>query len=150
MREKSIEELLNERCDGSRNIIHTCIAMSAPTSNKDSDSDLTLTSASGSQGLTSALETINAMSNAVDVLASIQSRLDPTERIHSRTVSLREMMRRATSVARAVSGLDARDSEREEAGGIAIPTLNWPPDPPSYESLRTGEQTVNICIHPDT
>ena len=72
-----------------------------------------------------------------NVLASIQSRLDPTERIHSRTVSLREMMRRATSVARAVTGIESREPEREDSG-IAIPTLSWPPDPPSYDSLRSG------------
>lgn len=47
-------------------------------------------------------------------------------------VSLREMMRRASSAARAVSGLDVREPEE----GMAIPTLTWPPDPPpSYESV---------------
>ena len=48
------------------------------------------------------------------------------------SVSLREMMRRASSAARAVSGLDVREPEE----GMAIPTLSWPPDPPpSYESV---------------
>jgi E3 ubiquitin-protein ligase EDD1 len=51
------------------------------------------------------------------------------------SVSLREMMRRASSAARAVSGLDVREQEE----GMAIPTLSWPPDPPSYESvIRQG------------
>ena len=55
------------------------------------------------------------------------------------SVSLHEMMRRASSAARAVSGLDVREPEREDTG-MAIPTLNWPPDPPSYESVtRQGE-----------
>ena len=50
------------------------------------------------------------------------------------------MMRRATSAARAVSGLDVRDPDRDDPG-IAIPTLTWPPDPPSYESVtRQGKQ----------
>lgn len=96
---------------------------------------------SSGQVLGSSLDTI---SNAVDMLnsiQSIQSRLDPTERLHSRSVSLREMMRRATSAARAVSGLDMRDPEREDSssGGMAIPTLSWPPDPPSYEAIRSGK-----------
>lgn len=102
-------------------------------------------SGANSLGLTSALETINAMSTAVDVLASIQSRLDPSERMHSRTANLREMMRRATSVARAVSGIETRDTDRDEAG-IVIPTLNWPPDPPSYhDSLRSGSYMSIVC-----
>lgn len=54
------------------------------------------------------------------------------------SVSLREMMQRATSAACAVPGLDGRDSDREDSG-IAIPTLNWPPDPPRYESLKSGQ-----------
>lgn len=54
-------------------------------------------------------------------------------------VNLREMMRRATSAARAVSGLDVRDPDRDDPG-ISIPTLSWPPDPPSYESVtRQGK-----------
>jgi len=112
--------------------------MCAPTSNKDTEPESGSSSAGG-LGLSSALETINVMSTAVDVLASIQSRLDPSER-HSRTANLREVMRRATSVARAVSGLEARDSDREDPG-IVIPTLNWPPDPPSYhDSLRADAE----------
>ena len=49
-------------------------------------------------------------------------------------------MRRATSAARAVSGLDVRDPDRDDSG-ISIPTLSWPPDPPSYESItRQGNR----------
>lgn len=32
-----INSILNERCDGNRNIIHACVSMSSPTSNKDND-----------------------------------------------------------------------------------------------------------------
>ena len=54
------------------------------------------------------------------------------------------MMRRATSAARAVSGLDVRDPDRDDPG-IAIPTLTWPPDPPSYESVtRQGKKLASI------
>ena len=77
-----------------------------------------------------------------NVLASIQSRLDPIERVHSRTVSLREMMRRATSVARVVTGtIESREPERDDSSsGMAIPTLSWPPDPPAYDSLRSAAE----------
>ena len=63
------------------------------------------------------------------------------------SVNLREMMRRATSAARAVSGLDVRDPDRDDSG-ISIPTLSWPPDPPSYESItRQGE--INFLLDID-
>ena len=102
-------------------------------------------------GFSSTLDAIDAVSSAVDVLAFIQSQCsNSSERISSRSISLREMMRRATSASRTISGLDMRDttaaggsSDREEGpaaegGGVAIPTLSWPPDPPSYDSCRPG------------
>ncbi|KAJ8321996.1 hypothetical protein KUTeg_000467 [Tegillarca granosa] len=139
---KYLQDVLQEHCDGNRNILHTCVAMCVPTSNKDYDTDnqaaasaipTPATATTTSSSFSSALEAINAVSSAVDALAAIQSRnTDPA----GRGVSLREMMRRASSAARAVSGMDVRDPEREESG-IAIPTLSWPPDPPpSYESLH--------------
>ena len=50
-------------------------------------------------------------------------------------IGLREMMRCASSAARAVSGLDARDADREE---IVISTLSWPPDPQMPETINLG------------
>ena len=38
VREQRIQALLQERCDGNKNIIHACAAMCAPTSNKENDS----------------------------------------------------------------------------------------------------------------
>lgn len=32
-----IQAILTERCDGNRNILHACISMSSPTSNKEND-----------------------------------------------------------------------------------------------------------------
>lgn len=32
-----INSILNERCDGNRNIIHACVSMCSPASNKDND-----------------------------------------------------------------------------------------------------------------
>ena len=66
------------------------------------------------KGFGSPLDAVNAVSSAVDVLASIQSRmsaaaaatgsgLDPMDRLTSRGAGLREMMRRATNAAAARS-----------------------------------------------
>ncbi|XP_060590423.1 E3 ubiquitin-protein ligase UBR5-like isoform X1 [Ruditapes philippinarum] len=140
--QKVVQDLLQEHCDGNRNILHTCVAMSVPTSNKDSDRNApvgpssTTTVTSTSSGYTSTLEVMNAVTSAVDALTAIQSSrggpsTGPSADTSGRGVSLREMMRRASSAARAVSGLDVREQEE----GMAIPTLSWPPDPPSYESV---------------
>jgi len=37
VRERSIDQMLSERCDGNRNILHACVAVCAPSSNKDLD-----------------------------------------------------------------------------------------------------------------
>lgn len=42
-----ITATLNERCDGNRNIVHACVSMCSPTSNKDND-DATTTNLPGS------------------------------------------------------------------------------------------------------
>ncbi|KAK2182676.1 hypothetical protein NP493_338g00008 [Ridgeia piscesae] len=106
----------------------------------------TTTPASSGLGFSSTLDAINAVSSAVDVLAFIQSQCSSSsERVSSRSVSLREMMRRATTASRTISGVDMRDttaggsSEREDVAagsGVAIPTLSWPPDPPTVDSCR--------------
>jgi len=40
VRERSIDQMLSERCDGNRNILHACVAACAPSSNKDLDTGL--------------------------------------------------------------------------------------------------------------
>ena len=40
--QKQLQDILRQHCDGNRNIIHTCIAMCVPTSNKDYDAGLCL------------------------------------------------------------------------------------------------------------
>lgn len=82
------------------------------------------------------MATFNPDSSAVETLASIQARgADPT----NRGVSLREMMRRASTTARAVSGLDVRESD-----SIAIPTLSWPADPPVFDALRADNERPTL------
>ncbi|VDH90552.1 E3 ubiquitin-protein ligase EDD1, partial [Mytilus galloprovincialis] len=143
--QNQLKDILHEHCDGNRNIIHTCVAMCVPTSNKDYDADPPSlpTTTSSSSPFTSALEAINAVSSAVDALAAIQSRSSHSEprSVANRNEMIRDMMR-ITTVARPRSstgsraGLDISDSDRESDPGICVPTLSWPPDPPTYaESL---------------
>jgi hypothetical protein len=40
------------------------------------------------------------------------------------------------------------EGEREEVGGIRIPTLSWPPDPhAAVDSLRLGEFILSVFFH---
>lgn len=129
--QRAVHEILSERCDGSRNILHTCVAVCVPSSNKDCELE---SSTPGSYN--PCLDTFNAVSSAVETLASIQARgADPT----NRGVTLREMMRRASTTARAVSGLDVRESD-----SIAIPTLSWPADPPVFDALRADNERPSL------
>ncbi|XP_013417983.1 E3 ubiquitin-protein ligase UBR5 isoform X2 [Lingula anatina] len=110
-------------------------------SNKEENDPNSVTTATPS-ALSSAIEAINAVSSAVDALTSIHNRgsgSETADRLAARSVSLREMMRRATSAARAFSNMDPREQsgEREEPPpGLPIPTLSWPPDPQEFTPLR--------------
>ena len=104
----------------------------------------------------SPLDAVNAVSSAVDVLASIQSRMassDPMDRLTSRGAGLREMMRRATArhlAAGSGAGVDMSDradvtgggggAEAAAPSGLPIPTLQWPPDPPTFDTTLSGKR----------
>ncbi|KAJ9581588.1 hypothetical protein L9F63_023235, partial [Diploptera punctata] len=102
-----LQGVLLERCDGNRNIIHACVTMCTPTSNKEGDQEGTNNSNN------SGLESINVITNALG----------------SRSVSLREMMRRATAAVRSSDrDLAVDGGAHQPLGDEAIPTLSWPPE----------------------
>ena len=122
----AVQSIINERCDGGRNVIHTCVSMCSPHSNKDVE--LADNAAATSSGT-------GSVSDPLDPL--------PTGLGNSRAVSLREMMRHAT-VARAadggaVDGAAASGSSIPEEG-VAIPTLNWAPEPLVRDSVNGEEE----------
>lgn len=61
---------------------------------------------------------------------------------------IRDIMRATTTGRpRSSTGSRADDSDRESDPGICVPTLSWPPDPPSYaESLYMGR--FSFLVHP--
>lgn len=67
---EAVQSILEERCDGGRNIFHTAVSMCQPTSNKDSDLDNV------------------AGSEPIDSISSV---------ISSRAMNLRDMMRRVAA-----------------------------------------------------
>ncbi|XP_069676360.1 E3 ubiquitin-protein ligase UBR5 isoform X2 [Periplaneta americana] len=113
-----LQAILMERCDGNRNIFHACVTMCTPTSNKEGDQE------TSNNSNNSGLESINVITNALG----------------SRSVSLREMMRRATAAVRS-SGtskqykslsperdLGVEGGAHQPLADEAIPTLSWPPE----------------------
>ena len=69
-----VQAIIDERCDGGRNIFHAAVSMCQPTSNKDSDQDAYSSQNSGS---------------------SFSSSFDIEPSLTSRAMNLRDMMRRA-------------------------------------------------------
>ncbi|CAL1532111.1 unnamed protein product [Lymnaea stagnalis] len=127
-----LQEVLKEHCDGNRNLLHMCVAACIPQSNKECDNESQL----GSNSFSCTLE---AVTSAVDAIASLQSRSAESS---SRSMSVRELIRRASSAARGVSGLDSRDLDRDDSG-IAVPTISWPSDPPpSYDSIPSSDWAI--------
>ena len=78
---ETVTKILEERCDGGRNIFHTAVSMCQPTSNKDPDQQ---DSASASGGSMTGMDTIDAMAS----------------QLGSRAMNLRDMMRRAAAASR--------------------------------------------------
>ena len=134
-RMSGVQSIMNERCDGGRNVIHACISMCSPTSNKDADVQ----------------DQDNKMPSVVQV-GSVGAASDPLDPMpvglgsSSRAVSLREMMRRAavarppdpTVVSISDPGVPGSSSSVVEEN-LTIPTLNWPPEPLALESSGHGD-----------
>jgi len=117
-----MQKILDERCDGGRNILHALVSGCQPASNKDSDQDM------GS---------VSHTSSGLDSIESITSAISST----SRALNLRDMMRRATqAAARNIEPVgsgqpgDISPPNMEEGGAAVpavaqIPSLSWPPEP---------------------
>ncbi|KAK7870183.1 hypothetical protein R5R35_012737 [Gryllus longicercus] len=116
----TLQAVLNERCDGNRNVFHACVTMCSPTSNKEGDHE------GGTGSNSSGLESINVITNALG----------------SRSVSLREMMRRVTAPVRSSEREMAVDSGsgHQPLGDEPIPTLSWPPE--SFDPTSGDEDSL--------
>ncbi|UYV60139.1 UBR5 [Cordylochernes scorpioides] len=107
----ALQAVLAERCDGNRNIFHAAVSACFPTSNREE-------SGPGSEADSSSLDT------------------GPP-----RHVSLREMMRRASS--RSSSGLESpRPAAPPDLDSSSIPSLNWPPEPTEAGDMADKKGTA--------
>ncbi|KAJ8888556.1 hypothetical protein PR048_008047 [Dryococelus australis] len=105
-----LQFVLNERCDGNRNILHACVAMCTPSSNKEDQE--------GGSGVKS-----------VEVIASA---------LRSHSDSLQEMMGQATAAAHSVvrtfipflpeREIASDNGTHQATTDESIPTISWPPE----------------------
>ena len=119
---ETVQGILEERCDGGRNVIHTLVSMCQPTSNKDSDQD-----ASGLSAATAAnvgLESIESITSAIS----------------SRAANLRDMMRRAAAASR----LDSTVS----LSGAGNPPSSIPPTIGQNSTLNVQPSMVASGVGP--
>ena len=119
--QETVQAILDERCDGGRNIFHVAVSMCQPTSNKDSDQDAYTSSTT-------------SFSTAFDHIESA-----------SRAMNLRAMVERAAAASRmnvnlsAAGSSDASPNLRPASGSsVAPPGDSSPPvmdEPPSFSAL---------------
>lgn len=133
-----INQVLAEKCDGNRNVFHTCVSMCSPSSNKDPDQEI---AGGSSQQSSSGGGSNQAQSGGLDGINVITN-----VNWGPRIVSIREMMRRATQTIRDSDSSPSNANAAPSGGNEDAPTLPivWPPeyDPASGdEDSLTGLNT---------
>lgn len=119
-----INSIIGEKCDGNRNMFHTCVSMCSPSSNKDTDQEVnnsvpTTTTNSG-------LDCINVITNTFP---------------GNRPVSIREIMRRATQTVRDVESPSlANVSQQNAEENPSLPIVYWPPE---YDPASGDEDSLS-------
>uniref|UniRef100_A0A8C8J7R5 E3 ubiquitin-protein ligase UBR5 n=1 Tax=Oncorhynchus tshawytscha TaxID=74940 RepID=A0A8C8J7R5_ONCTS len=127
-----LHSFLGHRCDGNRNILHACVSVCFPVSNKETKEE---EEAERSERNTFAerLSAVEAIANAISVVSSNSSG-NRTGSSSSRGLRLREMMRRslrAAGLGRHESGPSSSDHQDPVSPPIAPPS--WVPDPPPMD-----------------
>ncbi|XDV39625.1 hypothetical protein PO909_008833 [Leuciscus waleckii] len=128
----ALDVLLSHRCDGNRNVLHACVSVCFPVSNKETKEE---EEAERSERNTFAerLSAVEAIANAISVVSSNSSG-NRTGSSSSRGLRLREMMRRslrAAGLGRHESGPSSSDHQDPVSPPIAPPS--WVPDPPPMD-----------------
>lgn len=131
-----LQTFISHRCDGNRNILHACVSVCFPTSNKETKEE---EEAERSERNTFAerLSAVEAIANAISVVSSN----GPGNRAgssSSRSLRLREMMRRslrAAGLGRHEAGASSSDHQDPVSPPIAPPS--WVPDPPAMDPGKT-------------
>ncbi|KAJ8785121.1 hypothetical protein J1605_007677 [Eschrichtius robustus] len=138
-----LQTFISHRCDGNRNILHACVSVCFPTSNKETKEE---EEAERSERNTFAerLSAVEAIANAISVVSSN----GPGNRAgssSSRSLRLREMMRRslrAAGLGRHEAGASSSDHQDPVSPPIAPPS--WVPDPPAMDPGQLKEHVRDM------
>ncbi|ESN90470.1 hypothetical protein HELRODRAFT_71154 [Helobdella robusta] len=142
-REKYIDMLLSERCDGNRNIIHACVAMCAPQSNKDNESGIDLWGRPPS----SFICRINR-NFFIFIMLSMHHARDAFERHHlaSSSRGLRAMVNCSSSSLSSSSLTLPRSSsaamEQRDGDDMLIPQFSWQSSDHNHHQDLLGNSSV--------
>lgn len=131
-----IQNILGEKCDGNRNIFHTCVSMCSPSSNKDTDQEIP---AGGVQNNTAGGSASANPSSGLDCINVITNPFTG-----SRPVSLREIVRRTQTMRDLDSLPNANSVPPPNAEDTpALPIVYWPPeyDPASGDEDSMGGES---------
>ncbi|KAK9872968.1 hypothetical protein WA026_020316 [Henosepilachna vigintioctopunctata] len=119
---QTVASILNERCDGNRNIFHAVVNMCTPTSNKDVENEL-----SRGPGIS------NTVGLDCMIATAANSRGAPPT--SSSSLSIRDMMRRTAQMRTEQINASNNSADQHAGGGGAsfvqeepIPTHSWPPE----------------------
>ncbi|XP_072269341.1 E3 ubiquitin-protein ligase UBR5 [Pyxicephalus adspersus] len=126
-----LQTFLSHRCDGNRNILHACVSVCFPTSNKETKEE---EEAERSERNTFAerLSAVEAIANAISVVSSN----GPGNRAgssSSRSLRLREMMRRSLRAAGLGRHEAGASSDHQDPVSPPIAPPSWVPDPPAMD-----------------
>ncbi|BES97694.1 Ubiquitin-protein ligase [Nesidiocoris tenuis] len=120
--EETLKAILNERCDGNRNILHACVSMCTPTTNKDSENDIP----------TAVTSTSSAPAEQSNVISW-----------PPRSVCISEVLRRAArALPHRISGGEI--SENNSAQDESVSTLGWPPD--AFMEQASGDEDSLMVV----
>ncbi|XP_063307255.1 E3 ubiquitin-protein ligase UBR5 isoform X2 [Pelobates fuscus] len=125
-----LQTFLGHRCDGNRNILHACVSVCFPTSNKETKEE----EAERSERNTFAerLSAVEAIANAISVVSSN----GPGNRAgssSSRSLRLREMMRRSLRAAGLGRHESGASNDHQDPVSPPIAPPSWVPDPPAMD-----------------
>lgn len=127
-----VTAVVQEFSDGNRNILHACVTQCSPTSNKDSEQEVSTTESNTSANPNIVLDCINAVANSM---------------ITSRSSSnIRDLMRRSSSTSALASDHHMSNSAVSvtSADDNSINLSYWPGE---YEGGNSGDEDSLSGIH---
>lgn len=124
-------QLVAERCDGNRNVIHAAVSMCLPTSNKQSEATSSA-SASAATPTSSVSSTNNSVTFATNSLPSYEQSFEAG----GRSRSIRDFIRRSSSIVRSIN---AASSPASAAVTMGVESQQQQPTPPLRDEVYSDE-----------